>query len=53
MKNDSRESETEWKGPAWKHPYVLYLLLTAGLFALVLLAALLALRSGVIPEAGS
>ena len=43
-----RQAEPEHKGPLWKHPYVLYILLTGGLFTLLLTLAWLGYKSGFI-----
>lgn len=42
--------EKEWTGPLWKHPYMLYLLLTALLFALLLGIGAFALQNDLIPR---
>lgn len=41
--------EPEHKGSIWKHPYLLYVAATAGLFGFLLLAAWLAWSNGWIP----
>lgn len=43
-------SEPEHKGPLWKHPYVLYILLTTALFALLLSLAWLGMENDWIPR---
>ncbi len=42
--------EEEWTGPAWKHPYALYLIGTIILFAFLGLMAYLALENDWIPK---
>jgi hypothetical protein len=44
--------EREHPGPIWKHPYVLYLLLTVVLFGALLFIGWLALENGWIPSRG-
>jgi len=44
--------EPEWEGSWWKHPYVLYMLLTVVLFAFVLVVGWLAWMQGWIPNGG-
>jgi hypothetical protein len=48
MENQGREPEHE--GPIWKHPYFLYVILTAILFGFLLIAAFLALKNGWLPN---
>jgi hypothetical protein len=38
--------------PGWKNPYVLYILLTLGLFAFLVVMGYLALQNGWIPNRG-
>lgn len=46
----SRESEKEWSGSVWKHPYMLYVGGTMVLFMFLLLVAYLALENDWIPK---
>lgn len=46
----TRESEKEWSGPAWKHPYMLYMIGTLGLFMFLLLMGYLAVENDWIPK---
>lgn len=41
--------EREFDGPIWKHPYMVYVLLTAVLFVGLVIAAYLALKNGWLP----
>jgi hypothetical protein len=41
--------EREFDGPIWKHPYALYILLTAILFIFLVLAAWLAIENHWLP----
>ncbi len=45
--------EREHQGPIWKHPYVLYLILTVVLFIGLLLIGWLALNNDWIPSRGT
>lgn len=47
------EPEREHTGPIWKHPYVLYILLTVVLFLLLLFLTWLAMENGWIPNRGT
>lgn len=42
--------EEEWTGPAWKHPYMLYLIGTLVLFSFLGLMAFLAVENDWIPR---
>lgn len=42
--------EEEYSGPIWKHPYLLYILLTAVLFTGLMSVAWLALENDWIPK---
>ncbi|MBY0469947.1 hypothetical protein K2X30_02190 [bacterium] len=55
MQQDQQSSghEKEFSGPLWKHPYVIYIWITAILFAILLFAGWLALSNGWIPERGT
>ena len=44
--------EEEHTGPIWKHPYMIYVSLTAALFLFLLFAAWLAWTNGWIPSRG-
>lgn len=44
-----QKHEEEHQGPIWKHPYLVYVLLTGFLFAFLLVAGWLALKNGWIP----
>jgi hypothetical protein len=44
--------EPERKGSGWKHPYVIYIVLTTLLFAGLVVAGWLALSNGWIPSRG-
>jgi|GEM_PF-1262448 len=44
------EREPEWTGSIWKHPYMLYILLTSVLFLFLLLIAWLGWSQGWIPN---
>jgi hypothetical protein len=55
MKDNGRkqpEREPEWEGSVWKHPYMIYILLTVVLFAFLLGMGWLALTQGWIPDRG-
>lgn len=47
-----QEREPEFKGPIWKHPYFIYIWLTAALFLILLIAAVLAIKNNWIPNRG-
>jgi hypothetical protein len=47
-----QRGEPEHEGPLWKHPYILYVLLTCALFAVLLFAGWLAWTNGWIPNRG-
>lgn len=56
MSDDTKrelKTEPEFTGPAWKNPYVLYILLTLGLFLFLVLMGYLAWTNGWIPNRGS
>jgi hypothetical protein len=42
--------EKDWNGPAWKHPYVIYLVLVVVLFAFLGLMGYLAVENDWIPK---
>ena len=44
--------EPDFRGPGWKHPYVIYIVLTALLFAGLIFAGWLAYENGWIPNRG-
>jgi hypothetical protein len=44
--------EEEHKGPIWKHPYFLYVLITLLLFLFLIVVGWLALENGWIPNRG-
>lgn len=46
----SRGAEKEWEGPAWKHPYMLYVFGTIVLFGFLLLMGYLAIENDWIPK---
>lgn len=46
----TRGSEKEWSGSGWKHPYMLYVVGTIGLFAFLLLMGYLAIENDWIPK---
>lgn len=46
------DREKDFDGPAWKHPYVIYIALTAVLFGFLLLMAYLAIENDWIPSRG-
>ncbi|MGK5085265.1 hypothetical protein WDW37_18415 [Bdellovibrionota bacterium FG-1] len=46
-------SEPEWTGSMWKHPYMLYILLTVVRFAFLLVMGWLAWTQGWIPNRGT
>jgi hypothetical protein len=46
------DREPEHRGSVWKHPYMVYVLITAVLFAGLLAAGWLALSNGWIPSRG-
>lgn len=45
----TQKIEPENKGPAWKHPWVLYGLIHIGILAAAIMAAVLAVKQGWIP----
>jgi hypothetical protein len=47
-----RPPEPEHQGSLWKHPYMIYIVLTAALFAGLLAAGWFALNAGLIPSRG-
>ena len=47
-----REHEPEFEGPVWKHPYMIYIWLTAALFVFLLGAGWFAWTSGILPDRG-
>jgi hypothetical protein len=50
MSGSSLRPENEHEGPLWKHPYFLYIILTAVLFLLLVGTAWLAIANGWIPH---
>jgi hypothetical protein len=44
--------EPEHQGPIWKHPYLIYVVLTAVLFAILVGLGYVAYRNGAIPDRG-
>jgi hypothetical protein len=44
------KGEEEHKGSIWKHPYLLYVVITMALFAVLVIAARLALKNGWLPN---
>lgn len=48
--NKSLTPEREHEGSIWKHPYMIYILLTAVLFVALVVVAWLALENGWIPK---
>jgi len=42
--------EKEHEGSIWKHPYMIYVVLTMALFVVLVIAAWLALSNGWIPQ---
>lgn len=44
------KGEEEHKGSIWKHPYMLYVVLTMVLFTVLVVAAWLALKNGWLPK---
>jgi hypothetical protein len=44
------KGEEEHRGPIWKHPYLLYVVLTMALFGFLVVAARLALKNGWLPN---
>ena len=44
--------EPDWKGSGWKHPYVIYILMTLVLFAFLVFMGWLAFENGWIPDRG-
>lgn len=53
MTNPTLKNEEEHQGPIWKHPYLLYVLLTVVLFLFLLGMGWLALENGWIPNRGT
>jgi len=49
---EQKQHEPDWKAPGWKHPYVIYIVLTAALFAFLVLMGYLAVENGWIPSRG-
>lgn len=47
------EREPEYSGSIWKHPYVLYIMITVPLFLLLILMAWLAVKNGWLPDRGT
>lgn len=46
------KNEEEHTGTIWKHPYLVYVILTFGLFLFLILMAWLALHEGWLPNRG-
>ncbi len=46
----TRGSEKEWTGPAWKHPFMVYIIGTIALFAFLILMGYLAIENEWIPK---
>jgi hypothetical protein len=44
------KGEEEHQGSIWKHPYMLYVVLTMILFVFLVIAAVLALKNGWLPN---
>jgi hypothetical protein len=44
--------EAEHQGSIWKHPYMIYIMLTAALFGFLVFMAYLAIKNGWIPNRG-
>lgn len=44
------KAEVEFKGPLWKHPYVLYALINLAIFLFLIGAAVFAWNSGILPK---
>jgi hypothetical protein len=53
MENHRLRPEEEHEGPLWKHPYLIYIALTAALFLFLLLIGWLAWNNGWIPNRGT
>jgi len=49
--NKMKRPEPEYQGSIWKHPYMLYILLTLVLFVFLLAASWIAWSQGWIPKA--
>ncbi len=49
-KDDEHQSEAEHPGPVWTHPYMLYIIGTAALFGILLVAGWWAYHSDIIPH---
>ncbi len=47
---NSPKPEKEHEGSIWKHPYMIYVVLTMALFGALVIAAGLALKNGWIPQ---
>lgn len=47
-----RQKEKEFAGPAWKHPYMIYVWLTVVLFLFLLVMGYLAKQNDWIPDRG-
>jgi hypothetical protein len=53
QKNDpQKRPEAEHQGSIWKHPYMVYVFLTAGLFIFLVVMAYLAITNGWLPNRG-
>lgn len=52
MDQNLRQKEKDWDGPAWKHPYMVYVLATLVLFVFLLLMGYLAVENEWIPNRG-
>jgi hypothetical protein len=50
MAEPPQSPEREHEGSIWKHPYLVYVVLTVLLFGFLLVAGYVALRSGILPK---
>lgn len=50
LKSGQAPKELEYGGPLWKHPYMLYVILTLLLFIFLLLMGWMALKNDWIPK---
>ena len=53
MNSPKTAHEKEFKGPAWKHPYVIYVVLTVLLFLFLVVMAKIARENDWIPNRGN
>lgn len=49
MSKEELEREPEYRGPVWKHPYMIYVALTAALFLFLVILGWIALTNNWIP----